>query len=134
MPSDLKGETFSRVFNANQASLERFLVSRKVKGPCWMEIKNAVPAKAPISWCKVEATVEKPVDVTVLQGSAVPPPPPLTVVALNVKTTINPRTHLNEISMVSCLEQDNVWATQFHPEKSQRAGLRVLENFVRRVG
>jgi len=29
----------------------------------------------------------------------------------------------------SAAHRGNVWATQFHPEKSQRVGLRILENF-----
>ncbi len=33
------------------------------------------------------------------------------------------------VRFVSMIHVDNVFATQFHPEKSQRVGLKVLENF-----
>ena len=33
------------------------------------------------------------------------------------------------INYCSCVWKDNVFATQFHPEKSQTAGLRMLQNF-----
>jgi glutamine amidotransferase len=34
--------------------------------------------------------------------------------------------------IVAAAEQDNVWATQFHPEKSGASGMRLLRNFVER--
>ena len=34
---------------------------------------------------------------------------------------------------VSSISQENLFATQFHPEKSQQKGLRILENFVKSI-
>ena len=33
------------------------------------------------------------------------------------------------IEMVACIQKENIFATQFHPEKSQSVGLKLLKNY-----
>ncbi len=38
------------------------------------------------------------------------------------------------VRFASSIEKENIFATQFHPEKSQQAGLRVIKNFAKICG
>ncbi|KAM3936321.1 DNA polymerase alpha catalytic subunit [Leptodactylus fuscus] len=100
LPQDLKGETFSHVFGTNTSSLELFLLSRKIKGPSWLEIKSPQLNNQPISWCKVEAMVAKPDLVNVVKHLS---PPPIVVLSISMKTVQNAKTHQNEIVALAAL-------------------------------
>ena len=49
--------------------------------------------------------------------------------------------HSNDIVAVTthgyefaaCVQRANIYATQFHPEKSHKYGLRLIQNFIERV-
>lgn len=100
LPADLKGATFSHVFGTNTSSLEHFLLSRKIKGPCWLDIKTPQLIGQPVSWCKVEALALRSDLVSVIKDL---PPPPVTVMSISLKTVQNPKTHQNEIVSLAAL-------------------------------
>uniref|UniRef100_A0A7N8XN96 DNA polymerase alpha catalytic subunit n=1 Tax=Mastacembelus armatus TaxID=205130 RepID=A0A7N8XN96_9TELE len=110
LPSDIKGATFSHVFGTNTSSLEHFLLSRKIKGPCWLDIQTPQLNSQPVSWCKVEAVALRSDLVTVVKDLS---PPPLTVMSISLKTTQNPKTHHNEIVSLAALIH-----YQFHMDKA----------------
>ncbi|XP_036414647.1 DNA polymerase alpha catalytic subunit [Colossoma macropomum] len=100
LPSDLKGSTFSHVFGTNTSSLEHLLLSRKIRGPCWLDIKTPTLSSQPMSWCKVEAIALKSDLISVVKDL---PPPPLVVMSISLKTVQNPKTHHNEIVSLAAL-------------------------------
>ncbi|KAF6722888.1 DNA polymerase alpha catalytic subunit [Oryzias melastigma] len=100
LPPDLKGATFSHIFGTNTSSLEHFLLSRKIKGPCWLDIKTPQMMNQPVSWCKVEALALRSDMISLVKDL---PPPPLTVMSISLKTVQNPKTHHNEIVSLAAL-------------------------------
>lgn len=111
LPSTLQGATFSRVFGTTTNSLELFLIERRIKGPCWLDLCAPEPVKNPTSWCKVEASLSKPELVMVHSGKPIAPPP-LVVSTINMRTVVNPKTHQSEIVMIGCLVHH-----QFHVDR-----------------
>lgn len=40
MPSDIHSPNFARIFGTNTSAFELFVIKRKIKGPCWLQIKD----------------------------------------------------------------------------------------------
>uniref|UniRef100_A0A3B4XG42 DNA polymerase n=1 Tax=Seriola lalandi dorsalis TaxID=1841481 RepID=A0A3B4XG42_SERLL len=111
LPSDLKGATFSHIFGTNISSLEHFLLGRKIKGPCWLDIKTPQLIGQPVSWCKVEALALRSDLVTVVKDLS---PPPLTVMSISLKTIQNPKTHHNEVRTFTAAHTHSKIVFDFH--------------------
>ncbi|KAI9673432.1 MAG: DNA-directed DNA polymerase alpha catalytic subunit pol1 [Caeruleum heppii] len=109
LPMDLSGETYSHVFGANTALFEQFVLWRNVKGPCWLKIEGAdFHAVSNASWCKFEMQVAKPGLITPLTGSDDLEAPPLTLMSLALRTTMNVKENKQEILVLSARIYENV--------------------------
>jgi DNA polymerase alpha subunit A len=42
LPANLTGNKFECLFGCNQSMLERFILKQKIKGPCWLTIRDPV--------------------------------------------------------------------------------------------
>ncbi|XP_045609445.1 DNA polymerase alpha catalytic subunit [Procambarus clarkii] len=100
LPGDLCGETFSHAFGTSSSAMELFLLDRRIKGPGWLDVKLPQLSSPAVSWCKIEAVAMKPDCVTPITGLAIPP---IVVMSLSMRSTLNPKTHQSEVAMVSCL-------------------------------
>ncbi|XP_030562454.1 DNA polymerase alpha catalytic subunit [Drosophila novamexicana] len=100
-----KYDSIAHIFGASTNALERFLLERKIKGPCWLQISGFNVNPAPLSWCKTDVTVGEPknVELVLVEQGKPAPPPALVLLTLNVRTSMNPKTLKNEICMISML-------------------------------
>lgn len=79
-------------------------------GPSWLNISNARLTGAPVSWCKIEVTVDSPKHISPLdEPTGKPTPaPPLSVLCLSTKTFMNHSKHANEVMIVSAVLYPNL--------------------------
>lgn len=85
------------------------LLDCKIKGPCWLNVRNFIPTKGKSTWCSEAITILAPTDlpltrsITVSTDTKCAAPPPLVMMTLNVRTALHPKTLRNEIVMIACL-------------------------------
>ena len=114
--SDLKGETFSQVFGTNTSLFEQFVLWKNIMGPCWLKIDAAdFSAVNNASWCKLEVQVGKPNNISPLGDSDNLEAPPMTLMSLALRTSMNQAQNKQEIVMISARIYENVSLTDTTP-------------------
>ncbi|ESN96944.1 hypothetical protein HELRODRAFT_193403 [Helobdella robusta] len=101
IPNNVSGETFSEIFGTTTSSLEIFLIDRRLKGPCWLDIRKSKTNNPAVTWCAFELSLTRPEDVVV--SSDQPCPPNICVMSLSLITYVNQQTKENEIIGASML-------------------------------
>lgn len=128
LPMDIKGETFSQAFGTNTALFEQFVLWKNIMGPCWLQIEGGnFNAVNNASWCKLELQVDKPNGITTLGDSDNLEAPPLTLMSLSLRTTMNVKENKNEILVASVRFYENVSLTDTTaPEKMPQHTMTVM--------
>ncbi|GAA5933337.1 uncharacterized protein JCM15063_001287 [Sporobolomyces koalae] len=100
IPVDASGELYSHVFGTTATPFERFVVDRKVMGPCWLNVKAPKVNKGEaISWTKLEVEADQ-ADVSPFSSSDTSAPkdlPRLTVLSLSTRTVVHLKENKREI-------------------------------------
>ena len=108
LPNNLTGNTFEAVFGTNQSMLELFILKRKIKGPCWLTLKNVKKVTDyHRTWCRQEVVIDDPKDAACTIDDMNKPSPPLVSLCLNAKITRSQQ-NTSEIAMISFLVQTKV--------------------------
>lgn len=102
LPMETTGETFSHVFGSNTSLFEQFVLWKNIMGPCWLKIEEAdFNAVNNASWCKLELQVSQPNSISTLGDSDNLEAPPLTIMSIALRTTMNVKDNKQEILVAS---------------------------------
>jgi len=128
LPQNISGETFDYIFGRQNSLLEKVILSRKLKGPGWIRIKNfEIPKNFNITWSKYEINVCNYKDIFVIEETK--PMPPLKILSISLKSLyIN---GINELLSITLFMKDNYYVEDL--EKSDKGVitstlLRKIEN------
>ena len=106
---ELKGETFSHVFGTNTSLFEQFVLWKNIMGPCWLKIEDAdFNSVTNASWCKLELQVRQAKTISILEDSGNMDAPPLTIMSIALRTTMNVKANKQEILIASARVYQNV--------------------------
>ncbi|EZA47768.1 DNA polymerase alpha catalytic subunit, partial [Ooceraea biroi] len=98
--ADYSGPAIERVFGATVNALELLLIERKIKGPCWLDIKNVSPTAGRVAWCPQIVVTSAMENIS--SCSEEKPKPPMVIATLNVRMSLNAKLQ-NEVIMVAAL-------------------------------
>lgn len=101
LPSNLKGETFSYVFNTNQSPMEKIILGLKLRGPCWLKLIEPAASPSQLTWTKIELVLESPDNLLVEENCSGLKDPYFCCFSLALRTYPNPVTHHNEIIAIA---------------------------------
>lgn len=135
LPSDLTGETFSKILNVNQTPMERLILNLKLRGPCWFKLVEPVAPSSQLTWTRIELVLESPDNLKV--ETAEKQAPYFCAFSLALKTYANPITHQNEIISIAgmyntafnldeCLKKTNKASGHFMIMSKPAAGHKEL--------
>ncbi|KAF7403413.1 hypothetical protein HZH68_006207 [Vespula germanica] len=101
--SGYSGPAIEKVFGTTVKSLELLLIERNIKGPCWLDVKCAIPTGVQTSWCKLNITCMKMENISVSSESQNLAIPPMIIATLNVRVSAHAKSQQNEVVMVGIL-------------------------------
>ena len=107
IPTNLNQNTFDYIFGKNSSLLENILLKLKIKGPCWLKIKNfnEINANFLKTWSYYELSLDNFKNIEVINknnNSSDIPFPPMKIVSISTQSIRIKNEHENEIYCICC--------------------------------